>query len=605
MKQFKTLVALVLALALTLTLVGAALADTTTPHTITVTTNGDGTHTYGAYQIFVGNLDATGEKLSNVAWGSAMTTEKVTALKNALASDSTFGTCDTAQDFADKLNGVADNAAVARTFADAVNTALGDAAATASATTSNKVASISVTGDGYYFIKDTGTIANTDTATRFMLQVVGNISVTAKDTVLTPDKEIVNEDGTAVTATKDNDASIGDVITYNVTIPVPNTSEYKNHFVLQMNDTLEAGLTYFGNMSITINTDPVTTLTSGTDYTPVVKTGNADFTVPSTANAAVTTAGGQTIQVTFKDFKAKAEANNNAWFGKTITISYQVVLNDDATYGVDSNDNTVYFKYSNNPNYNYDGDNPGPEEVTGKTPNSTTKTFVTKLELDKVDGADNSALAGAEFKLTGTSWNNVLATGEKFEEAPYTAKDGETVLDGTYYKLNDGSYTTVPKNNQTAAQYETGDKTYKKVTFANVVKTAKNVDLTLITDESGHIIIKGIEQGTYTLQETKAPTGYNLDSTTHTLVIDWSNPDADGASSALVAAGGFSKGTGSDNNFEMDADGARFHITIENNAGSTLPSTGGIGTTIFYVAGIVLVLGAAAVIIARRKAEQE
>ncbi len=44
--------------------------------------------------------------------------------------------------------------------------------------------------------------------------------------------------------------------------------------------------------------------------------------------------------------------------------------------------------------------------------------------------------------------------------------------------------------------------------------------------------------------------------------------------------------------------------TVVNNAGSELPSTGGIGTTIFYVAGIVLVLGAAAIIIARRKAEQ-
>ena len=45
-------------------------------------------------------------------------------------------------------------------------------------------------------------------------------------------------------------------------------------------------------------------------------------------------------------------------------------------------------------------------------------------------------------------------------------------------------------------------------------------------------------------------------------------------------------------------------IEIENNGGTELPSTGGIGTTIFYVAGIVLVLGAAAIIIARRKAEQ-
>jgi len=148
-----------------------------------------------------------------------------------------------------------------------------------------------------------------------MLQVVGNIAVTAKDTVLTPDKEIVAEDGTAMTPTKDNDASIGDVITYNVTIPVPDTTQYKDHFVLEMNDTLDAGLTYFGNLAITING---TTLPAA-NYQATVKTGEADFTTPTTA--AVTTAGGQTIKVLFKDFKSYVEANN--LISKDIVISYQ------------------------------------------------------------------------------------------------------------------------------------------------------------------------------------------------------------------------------------------------------------------------------------------
>ena len=267
-----------------------AFAGTDTAHTIKVTTNGNGTHTYGAYQIFVGNLDATGVKLSNVAWGSAVTDSVKTALGNAINADPTLNALfdgvdlTDAQAVVDKLGTVANEAAAAKAFADAVNTALGSAAATASGTTnSSKVAEIQVTGDGYYFIKDTGAIADKDTASRFMLQVVGNIAVTAKDTVLTPDKEIVEEDGTAVTPTKDNDASIGDVITYNVTIPVPDTTQYKNHFVLEMNDTLEAGLTYFGNLAITING---TTLPAA-NYQATVKTGEADFTTPTTA-AAVT-----------------------------------------------------------------------------------------------------------------------------------------------------------------------------------------------------------------------------------------------------------------------------------------------------------------------------
>ena len=578
----------------------SAFAGTDTPHTITVTTHGDGTHTYGAYQIFVGNLDATGTKLANVAWGSAMGSTQIAALKTALTGDTDFGTCDSAQDFADALNGVANDAAKAKKFADAVNTALGSATTTTTGTTnSDKVATINVTGDGYYFIKDTAAVADTDTTTRFMLQVVGNIAVNAKDTKLTPDKNIVAEDGTAVTPTKDNDASIGDVITYNVTIPVPDTTQYKNHFVLEMNDTLEDGLTYFGNMAITIDTTPEATTLPAANYQTTVTTGEAAFTTPTTAAAAVTTTGGQTIKVLFKDFKNYVETNN--LIGKTITISYQVVLNQNATYGVNSNDNTVYFKYSNNPNYDYTGDNPGPDDVMGTTPSKTTKTFDTTLELDKIDGANRQALAGAEFSLTGTTWKNVLVTGEKFEASPYTAQAGETVQSGTYYKLIDGSYTTQPKNDQTAAQYETGDTTYVKVTFENVVKTPGSVAMTVVTDENGHIIVKGLEQGTYTLQETKAPTGYNLDTTIYTLVIDWTNPDATGAAAAIVAAGGFSKGASSSSQFEMDENGARFHITITNNSGNTLPSTGGIGTTLFYVGGSILVLAAVILLVTKRR----
>ena len=52
---------------------------------------------------------------------------------------------------------------------------------------------------------------------------------------------------------------------------------------------------------------------------------------------------------------------------------------------------------------------------------------------------------------------------------------------------------------------------------------------------------------------------------------------------------------------EYDQTNGTFKITIDNNKGQELPSTGGIGTTIFYVVGTVLVLGAAVVLITRRR----
>jgi len=581
-------------------------------HTVTVTTNGNGTHEYSAFQIFKGTLDAEGKKLSNIQWGDDMTADRQAALVTAIKADSTlytavFAEADlaSAAKIAEKLSGKEDNGAVAKAFADAVNTALGNATTDAKATTTNKVAAIDVEGDGYYFIKDTGTIAEKDTATRFMLQVLRDISVTAKDTVLTPDKEIVKEDSTDVEPTKDNDAAIGDVIRYNVTLPVPNTDEYKKNFWLEMHDTLEAGLTYLGNMTITINTDPVTTLDPTTNYTTTVKNSDDSAFTPVAATAAVSTTGGQKIAVVFNSFKQFVDASNPTVKGKTITVAYDVVLNKNATFGVDPNNNTVHFEYSNNPNSNYDGEGWGEENPKGTTPNDTTKTFSTTLELDKIDGNTKAALEGAEFTLTGTSWHNVVVTGERFEASDFTALvDGESIeqknsANVVYYKLKDGSYTTTQSTAATAAQYEDG--TFVKVIMNKVVKTEKPTNLVLVTDAEGHINVDGIEQGTYTLKETKAPTGYNLDTTEYKLVIDWTNPDATGATPAIVAAGGFSKGAETNAKFEMDTNGAKFHITIENNGGSTLPSTGGMGTTILYVGGSILVILAAVLLITKRR----
>ena len=154
----KKIFALVLAALLIVASMSVAFAGTTTNHTITVTTNGDGVHEYSAFQIFKGNLSANGETLSNVVWGEDMTTEKVNALVNAIKADTTnlyktgmFTDDDltSAEKIANKLSGNVDNGAVARAFAEAVSTALGDATTTHKANTSNKVATISVVGDGY------------------------------------------------------------------------------------------------------------------------------------------------------------------------------------------------------------------------------------------------------------------------------------------------------------------------------------------------------------------------------------------------------------------------------------------------------------------------
>lgn len=135
----------------------------------------------------------------------------------------------------------------------------------------------------------------------------------------------------------------------------------------------------------------------------------------------------------------------------------------------------------------------------------------------------------------------------------------------------------------------------------------------LATDANGKLYVLGLASGVdLTVTEYKAPDGYNKltapksGMTAQLLTEKVYNMtgtiyyDADG--NVVKTTTTTTSETITDNNLD-DLDAAALEIV--NQQGTELPSTGGIGTTLFYVVGIVLVLGAAAVIIARRKAEQE
>ena len=113
-----------------------------------------------------------------------------------------------------------------------------------------------------------------------------------------------------------------------------------------------------------------------------------------------------------------------------------------------------------------------------------------------------------------------------------------------------------------------------------VAKTGETGTVTEITtDATGKFTIKGLDADTYYLTETAAPAGYNKLAGPVTIVI---------------GENGVVNGT-------TEAPQGVDEVKILNQSGTELPSTGGIGTTIFYVIGGVLVIGAAAMLIAKRK----
>ena len=162
-------------------------------------------------------------------------------------------------------------------------------------------------------------------------------------------------------------------------------------------------------------------------------------------------------------------------------------------------------------------------------------------------------------------------------------------------------YTNQAPTPETAANYAEYNSdnpgqtpTYKLVTYTNFVQTSgENVEYTAWVNDNGVLQIDGLSAGTYTITELVAPDGYNKVDPIQ-VTITWTKPTASSTECTWGVAAG---STGS-----VTADGNRISVDIENFSGATLPSTGGIGTTIFYAVGATLVIGAGVVLVSRYRA---
>ena len=335
---------------------------------------------------------------------------------------------------------------------------------------------------------------------------------------------------------------------------VPQMQGYTKYFFV-LNDSMTAGLTYNKDVAIKIGT---TTLAADA----------YDVTYDDTAN---------TMKIVIKDFiQYKSEA------GKDIVVTYSATLNEKADLTQAGNKNTVKLTYSNNPNVDYKGDNePDTTDPVGVTPEHVTVTYSTKLQLTKVDGADhNVKLEGVEFQITGTSIKTAVSKGEYFKQDAA----------GTYYQLKDGTFTETDPTAETESKYVSTSVKYAKVTDTTEQTKMQKVTASGTTDANGLITFEGLGAGTYYITELKTLGGYNLLTAPITVTI-----------TATPSETGCGWTVSSNATFEDDM----VKLTVENNKGSVLPITGGIGTTIFYVIGGLLVCGAAVMAITKKKLSVE
>ena len=122
------------------------------------------------------------------------------------------------------------------------------------------------------------------------------------------------------------------------------------------------------------------------------------------------------------------------------------------------------------------------------------------------------------------------------------------------------------------------------------------VSATATTGSDGKITFTGLAAGKYTITELKTLDGYNLLTSPINLSIAF-NGTAISNKFTYTSTGAVVQET------PQNTEDGVVKLTVENSKGTVLPSTGGIGTTIFYVVGSILVLAAAGLLIAGRKKE--
>lgn len=282
-----------------------------------------------------------------------------------------------------------------------------------------------------------------------------------------------------------NDDDIGKTINYKAIITVQKGAQ---NYV--MHDKMDAGLTYTGVKSVTVDSKTV---------------DSANYTVKTSGFS-----DGCTFEIAFKDKYVQSLAA-----GTQIVVEYTAVLNENAKIA-EANINEAYLSY-------------GDTNITeNKTQTEKTETYTYQFQLVKTKD-DHTKIDGAKFKL-------------------YDAQTGGNEI--KVVKESEGVYRVAKESEQ-------------------------GVEI-----EAGYVTIKGLDGSTtYYLEETQAPSGYNMISGRVAVKIAQENNNATVETDKYVSGG----------------------VEVVNKAGSILPSTGGIGTTIFYIVGGLMMAAALILLVTKKR----
>lgn len=339
-----------------------------------------------------------------------------------------------------------------------------------------------------------------------------------------------------------NNINIGDTVKFSIPVtPIPNYGG--THPVFKIVDTLSKGLTFNDDLKVTVVKKDGTTVE--------LKEENKDYSlIPN----------GQVIEV---NFVVDGEYKLNTYATESLEIEYSATLNKDADVNNSANENNVDLIYSK-------------DSTTTATDSNSDKTYTYTFDIDG--------------KATVT-------------EGILTKKDGiatsSNVLPGAEFTL----YTDDPSVNANAP-------TFSHNVGEDVLFDGKVTNGIVISDEEGQLRITGLKEGTYYLKETRAPEGYSLNTQVFKIEIKNLQFYDKGENEGKLKGWDIFINDNKTASFTVDTEGKVSYppftgVVIPNTKLSSLPSTGGIGTTIFTLGGCAIMIIAAGLYFASRRKKNE
>jgi hypothetical protein len=516
-------------------------------YTLTVNETKAG-HTFKVYQIFTGELTTdtsngqTVTVLSNAVWGNGVTAAGQAAL---LGSDTTLA------DYLDTLEDSDDAKAMATTlksnagYLQNASDMTYVAAAEATDTTEAVTAHYELTGlaAGYYLVVDEANDTVQGTADE---AYSGYIVKVVGDVTATPKKSVP----TISKKVLDPDSSADGVIDANSVASATGWQDYADastgedvyfKITVTLGDDVDEYDQYY--LKVTDTLVPTKNFNMNNNDMALVVTLDGTALTGEQYQKNVTQSRDGLMTIEIADVKALGATN-----GSVLTIIYKANLTTKAATAFAGNTNQVYLEYSNDPN----------SDTKGKTTTDDATVYTYELNIIKVNGTDSLPLAGAGFTL------------EKF----IADENGATTVNGVK-----GSW----------------------VTFSNPIQSSQNPVPTLVKGTTNKFQVVGIDAGTYRLTETTTPSGYNtMDPIIFTVTASHKANESDTTTNSLTVA----TANTTDPTITVDTSN-NMNVTIANYKGSTLPETGGAGTTMLYTAGAVLCCGAVVIFLASKKAQRD